>query len=403
MTTRWDHVFIAVLGGVAAALHVGKVPPALPLLREELLLDLIVAGWLMGQVSLMGGLLGLVVGRGADYLTPRSSMALSLSLLIFGSTAGALSSSAMGLFASRVMESFGLILAVVSAPALITTATVSKDRGLAFAAWAGWLPMGVGAMMLASPPLLTAFGWRGAWLAAAAATVVPLAALLLSRPAVSLSKTGTKLSLLEGAKLTASLPTSWLLAGMFLLYSASFMSVFGFLPTMLIEETNLTLTTASLLTAVAVMSNVPGNFAGGILLRRGAPRWALVAAAFSLLSLSAFAVFASGLPLLVRYLAALIYAAAGGLLPAAIMSALPGYAARPDLVSTISGFVMQGTNLGQFLGPLLLASIVSRGGWTAAPYYVTATAMVGVSLALIFRHSEMRQSAPNEEENEGVA
>ena len=389
MTTRWSHVTIAVLGGVAAAVHVGKVPPALPLLREELQLDLVAAGWLMGLVALMGGLLGLVMGRLADRVTHRRAMILSLVLLTCGSMAGLFAHSATMLFASRIVEGFGLILAVVAAPALITSATEARDRGLAFAIWAAWLPVGVGGMMLVSPVLLPVYGWRGAWIAAALFTLIPLAALLLCRPVSSVTGATPPSSLLDGARLTVALPTTWLLGGMFLLYAASFMSVFGFLPTMLIEESGLALGTASAMTAIAVLANVPGNIAGGYLLRHGARRWALIVIAFFLLSLSAFAVFASELPLTIRYTAALIYAATGGLLPASIMSALPAYAARQDLVSTISGFVMQGTNLGQFLGPLLLAAVVSAKGWAAAPYYVAATALFGILLALMFRRREI--------------
>lgn len=389
MTTRWSHVTIAVLGGVAAAVHVGKVPPALPLLREELQLDLVAAGWLMGLVALMGGLLGLVMGRLADRVTHRRAMILSLVLLTCGSMAGLFAHSAAMLFASRIVEGFGLILAVVAAPALITSATEARDRGLAFAIWAAWLPVGVGGMMLVSPVLLPVYGWRGAWIAAALFTLIPLAALLLSRRISSVTGATPPSSLLDGARLTVALPTTWLLGGMFLLYAASFMSVFGFLPTMLIEESGLALGTASAMTAIAVLANVPGNIAGGYLLRHGARRWALIVIAFFLLSLSAFAVFASELPLTIRYTAALIYAATGGLLPASIMSALPAYAARQDLVSTISGFVMQGTNLGQFLGPLLLAAVVSAKGWAAAPYYVAATALFGILLALMFRRREI--------------
>jgi len=389
MTTRWSHVTIAVLGGVAAAVHVGKVPPALPLLREELQLDLVAAGWLMGLVALMGGLLGLVMGRLADRVTHRRAMILSLVLLTCGSMAGLFAHSAAMLFASRIVEGFGLILAVVAAPALITSATEARDRGLAFAIWAAWLPVGVGGMMLVSPVLLPVYGWRGAWIAAALFTLIPLAALLLSRPISSVTGATPSSSLLDGARLTVALPTTWLLGGMFLLYAASFMSVFGFLPTMLIEESGLALGTASVMTAIAVLANVPGNIAGGYLLRLGARRWALIVIAFFLLSLSAFVVFASELPLTIRYTAALLYAATGGLLPASIMSALPAYAARQDLVSTISGFVMQGTNLGQFLGPLLLAAVVSAKGWAAAPYYVAATALFGILLALMFRRREI--------------
>ncbi|MCF6368727.1 MFS transporter [Rhizobium halophilum] len=385
METRWREVAVAVLAGIAAALHVGKVPPALPFLRDQMGLDLVEAGWLMGLVSLMGGLLGLAVGRTADRLTPRRSMLMSLSLLALGSVLGAVSQQPAQLFATRIVEGIGLIFTVVAAPALITSATLPRDRGLAFAAWAAWLPIGVGSMMLASPFLLSLWGWRGSWIAAALLTVIPLITLARAGTSLGTALPSTEMSFIQGARLTAARSTSWLLAGMFLLYSSSFMSVFGFLPTMLIEENDVALVAASAMTATAVLANVPGNFFGGYLLRRGVKRWCLIVIAFSLLSFCAFIVFTEGLPLAARYPAALVYAAAGGLLPAAIMSALPTYAAREDLVSTISGFVMQGTNIGQFLGPLLLASVVTVYGWGAAPVFVLLTGGTGIGLAWLFR------------------
>ena len=57
-----------VLAGVTAALHVGKLPPALPVLREALGVTLLQAGFLLSLVQLAGMTCGLLVGLAADGL-----------------------------------------------------------------------------------------------------------------------------------------------------------------------------------------------------------------------------------------------------------------------------------------------------------------------------------------------
>ena len=385
--TRWGQVAVAVLSGIAAALHIGKVPPALPLLRAELGIDLAAAGWLMGLVSAIGAVCGLFIGRLTDQLTHRRSMILGLLLLTLGSLAGAFTSSVAMIFATRAIESIGLIMTVVAGPGLIASVTEPGDRPVAFAVWGVWLPVGVAVMMLASPVILGDFGWRGSWIAAALASLLPMAALAATGSS-TVAPAKPSASLMTGLRLTAGQPASWVLAGIFVTYSSSFMSVFGFLPTMLIEDMGLTLAYASVMTAAAVLANAGGNVIGGFLARLGISRWMLIAGPCVMLTLTAFAVFSSSLPLTLRYGAALLYAVSGGLIPATLMGALPVYAPRNDLVGTISGFVMQGSNIGQCAGPLLVGSIVAAHGWPAAPYFVAFTAAAGFMLALAFRRLE---------------
>jgi len=395
--TRWGHVTIAVLGGIAAALHIGKVPPAIPMLRSELGIDLVAAGWLMGLVSALGAAGGILIGRFTDYLTHRRAMILGLALLIAGSLIGALTHSQTVIFASRALESVGLIMVSVAAPGLIAASVEPRDMGLAFAFWGIWVPVGVSMMMMISPFLLPSFGWQGSWIFAALLSIVPMIALLVMRVPEQQNTGHPATSLLTAVKLTASRPVSWILSGIFAVYSASFMSVFGFLPTLLIEEMGISLTAASILTALAVLANGAGNLLGGVFARWGAPRWVLIGGPCVMLSLMAFIVFGHSIPLWMRYGASVLYAVSGGVLPATVMGSLPVYAPRRDLVGTFSGFVMQGSNIGQVFGPMLLASIVAASGWQGAPFYIAAATGLGLLLALYLRQIERRiAAAPRE-------
>ncbi len=58
--------WIVILAGVAAALHVAKLPPALPVLQRELGISLVEAGFLLSLVQLGTMTLGVVAGLTAD-------------------------------------------------------------------------------------------------------------------------------------------------------------------------------------------------------------------------------------------------------------------------------------------------------------------------------------------------
>ncbi|MFI4927598.1 MAG: MFS transporter, partial [Burkholderiales bacterium] len=74
MKRRIDPALVVVLAGISAALHVGKLPPALPVLRESLHIGLVQAGFLLSLVQLAGMTLGLAIGAAADSLGPRRTM-----------------------------------------------------------------------------------------------------------------------------------------------------------------------------------------------------------------------------------------------------------------------------------------------------------------------------------------
>ncbi len=59
-----DPAVLVILAGVCAALHVGKLPPALPVLRDALGVSLLQAGFLLSMVQLAGMSLGLAIADG---------------------------------------------------------------------------------------------------------------------------------------------------------------------------------------------------------------------------------------------------------------------------------------------------------------------------------------------------
>lgn len=394
--TAWGRVAILVGAGVAGAWQVGKGSAALPVLRVELTLSLLAAGWVLSIFNAVAVLTGSFAGAVADMIGHRRLLLGGLVIAGLASLAGSLSQAANFLLLTRLLEGVGYLIILVSAPALVVRSTAPRDMDISLGIWGAFMPLGTSTMMVLSPWLIEAFGWRGLWrvngLALLAYTgLVWLTTRDLVRTAGQRVAPGWPGRLLRDITTTATTRGPLVLALCFGAYALMFLAVMGFLPTMLVEDEGYSLLAATGLTALVVFVNAPGNVLGGWLLRRGAPRWLLVASVFIIMGFTGFGIYAESLPDLLRYGLCLTFFFIGGILPGVAMAGAAKLAPRPDLVSTSNGLIMQGSNLGTTLGPPLLALIVSSGGgWGRAPWLLAGAAVVGLLLSLALRPLERR-------------
>ena len=63
---RVPPAFVVIAAGIVAALHIGKMPPAIPVLRDALGVGLVEAGFLLSMVQMAGMLGGVFIGLAAD-------------------------------------------------------------------------------------------------------------------------------------------------------------------------------------------------------------------------------------------------------------------------------------------------------------------------------------------------
>ncbi|MGH8742047.1 MAG: MFS transporter, partial [Burkholderiales bacterium] len=90
-----------------------------------------------------------------------------------------------------------------------------------------------------------------------------------------------------------------------------------------------------------------------------------------------------------RYALVLLFSMSAGVIPACIFAGLPVHARTPQHIATGNGIVMQASNIGQFLGPLLLAWIASRfGGWSVALWPMLGFAALAALLGLVLGRIE---------------
>ncbi len=389
-STDWIVVYLSIAAGIVAALQIGKVPPAIPALQLELRLSLVQVGWLASIFNVIGAVGGVLIGGLADRFNYRRALIFAVILLMAGSLFGTYTSSAIPLFISRVCESFGLVVVAVSAPRLITAHTRPEDRSLALGAWSIYIPTGFAIGMVMGSVLMPWVGWRGLWLANALILFAYLSVFyLLTSPAAQAEHRAGTSPWMHNVRTVMRTPALWLLAGIFSCYTVQWFALTTWMPTFLTQSANYSVAASALAGALIVAINVTGNLSGAWLLHRGVAPWRLIAVALLLMALCAYGIFATDTSPLWKIAQAILFSAAGGLLPAALLSTVALHAPSTSHIGTANGFVVQGSHIGILAGAPLLAGVVSAtGGWQHTWWLMAAMGAIGLTLALVLRQQQ---------------
>jgi hypothetical protein len=83
------------------------------------------------------------------------------------------------------------------------------------------------------------------------------------------------------------------------------------------------------------------------------------------------------------FLLCILFSAVGGLIPATLISSAPLLAPSAALAPVVIGLVMQGSNLGQVIGPVAVAGAIGVYGWAAAAGIVLIAALIATVAASV--------------------
>jgi len=379
---------VVLAAGVATALHLGKLPPAVPVLQGELGMTLVQAGWLLSLVQFAAMCLGLVIGMVADGFGPKRSMVLGLTVLSGAGVASGFTHDVAGLLGLRVLEGLGLLLSVVPAPDLLRRSVPAAGLTRALGAWGAYVPVGTAIGMLVGPRVLVAASWPVWWWVVAGTTAVMALAVLVWVPADPRRPPGAAPVRWQArARHTVTARGPWLGALAFCVYAAQWMAVIGFLPT-LYAASGWVGATGAVLTALVTLGNAAGNIGAGLLSHRGwsATRllvWGFGGQAIGT-ALAFMPVFAPWPPL--RVAGALAFSTLGGLVPGTLFGLAPRLAPSAETVSTTVGFIQQWSSAGQVVGPPIAAAVAGLvGGWQWTWALSLACCLAGIALALRIR------------------
>ena len=394
---RVPPAFIVIIAGMVAALHIGKIPPAIPVLRDALGVSLVEAGFLLSMVQMAGMLGGVFIGLAADGFGLRRSMLLGQLVLVSASLTGAWATQPAELLVLRALEGLGFLLVVLPVPSLIRQLVPPSRLALHLGLWGTYMATGTSLVLAGGPVLMAVVGWQGLWVILAVVSLAVAGWLLRRVPSdqarraaaagvATTSPTASAAARVQWSQrlrdtITRSGP--WRVAIIFAMYSSQWLAVIGFLPS-IYAQAGLSGQLAGLLTAFACLVNVTGNVAAGRLLHRGVCARHLLYAGFVAMGLTAFVAFS---PLtaeapVVRYLAVVIFSAVGGLIPATLFALAVHVAPNEHTISTTVGWMQQCSSTGQFLGPPLVAWVAGvAGGWQWTWVITGVASVVGLVLA----------------------
>lgn len=377
-----------IAAGVIAALHIGKIAPAIPVLQQALGLTLVEAGFLLSMVQLAGMLLGVLLGLAADGLGLRRSMVIGQLTLCAASLAGLWARAPVELLLLRAVEGVGFLLVVLAAPSLIRQLVPQRQLSSFLGLWGAYMPAGTALALLGGPLFMAAWSWQ-AWWGLLGALSGAMAAWLVRGVPDDRARAGmpaparAAAHLRHNLRLTLTSRGPWLVALAFAMYSSQWLAVVGFLPSVY-ARAGVGAAAAGALTALVCAANIIGNVAAGRLLRQGPRAQRLLYLGFGGMALAAWLAFgpvlgdAPGL----RYAAVWLFSAAGGMVPATLFSLVVRLAPNAQTVSTTMGWVQQCSAAGQFLGPPLVAWLAARaGGWHVTWVVTGVAALAGLWLA----------------------
>ena len=388
--------WIVIGAGVAAALHVGKLSPALPVLDEDLGVTLLQAGFLLSLVQLAGMTLGLLVGLSADTLGLKRSMVAGLLLLTLASLIGGWARDAQTLLLLRAVEGLGFLLVSMPAPSLIRHLVLPERMSSMLGLWGAYMPLGTALALLCGPLVIQLTNWPFWWWLLAAMTLVMAVWVMRWVPAdqrhalASAVNDAQASGWLNRLQQTLRAPGPWLVALSFAMYSGQWLAVIGFLPT-IYAQAGVAGGLSAVLTALVAGVNMVGNIASGRLLSRGVKPQVLLYIGFSVMGLGTLLAFAvwpmsadgTGLPAVLRFVAVLLFSMLGGMIPGTLFSLAVRLAPGAGTVSTTVGWMQQWASFGQFVGPPLVAWVASRvGGWHWTWSVTVLCSLAGLWLAM---------------------
>lgn len=383
LPTSWAGVALGTFGGMSAALQIGKVAATLPLIRDEFGAGLTLLATYVALISLVGAVGGIAFGTISARIGPRRVGMAGLVLVAAGSALGAASGSLALLMATRVVEALGFALTVTSMPAYVQSHAAARDRSLALGIWSTWMPLGIALMMVIGFAGIDALGWRGIFLVCA---VIPAcAAVLLARDAAGERRrpaprvTGHRLRhLLRGQIL--------LTAGIFTGFSAAYLAITAFLPTVLVDSFGMPAAQAALVGFLAAIALLPFNVLAGWLVQRGLDRRMLHLVSLAGMTASAAILLTPSFGQPACIAAAIAFGAFSGAAPGIIWASIPLLAPDPADAPLVSGTFFQSAGIGQVLGPLISgAAVEAGGGWSAALWAVCAILAFSAVLAIRIR------------------
>jgi len=381
--TDWKRVAVAIFAGVMAAALIGKFPSNLPAIQAEFQISSAMAGTLAAMFSIIGAVFGAVTGSYSDRIPARYTVKVGMVALIAEGVIGALATNVEMILSAHFIGGFGLIAVTVTLPRMIRQFTSEEDRRVGLGLWGTFMPTGIVIAMLISLAVKPDGDWRTVWLIIAAIQVVYLLIFYsvfrqpLRHGAVEVNHTGA-----NPLAIAARLPAAWLLGLTFICYTIQWFTVMIWLPTLFLDILGVSLDWATLGAAAVIAANILGNILGTLYLKYFHRRVFLIMGVFISTFALMYATFEIAETGTTKLALMFLFSMAGGAIPPALLEGASAMAPKPTLIGTMSGFTIQGSNLGAVIGPPAMGLFHDiSGSWSAMWQLSLIASSIGIVMA----------------------
>jgi predicted MFS family arabinose efflux permease len=378
----WAVTIVIVFASIVVAMSRFKVPPILPVLMDDLHLDMVMGGWLMSVYSVTAIMLAIPAALLLGRLGAKVTGLIALGCTLAGNLVGAVAPNATWMLVGRVVEGISLGLITVVAPAVISMWFARQDRGLPLGIWTTWVPVGNVLAFTLAPRLLDAFGWRASWWLSAllAAIAFLLYALVVTTPPRLAQR--DRYAALPPRKLLFK-PTIWLLSLAFGALGFSLMSYNTWAPTFLHDTLQIDAASASFYASLLFLAGIPANIIAGWVQNRSRNRNTLLTAVFVVATLLFFWSFRlESAAIVVPYMVVLGFVC--NWIPTSIFTLAPDTMPGIQLAGLAVGIVTIGAQAGALFGPPAVGFVVSNGAWTAGSTLLVIVMAAGAVAAVTY-------------------
>ena len=153
-------LFIVTVAGIITSLMMSAVHIALPVMGKELSMDAVVLGWVITTMTLPQVAVLLAAGRFADIYGRKKVFLAGMILFTVSSALCAISSSAVMLIVSRILQGVAGGMAFGTLMAIVTSVFPGEERGRAIGMVTGAVFVGLAAGPFYGGVLTEQLGWR---------------------------------------------------------------------------------------------------------------------------------------------------------------------------------------------------------------------------------------------------
>jgi MFS transporter, CP family, cyanate transporter len=358
MEHAWRRIAWLYALGVLAAAQLGKMSALAPLIANDLVISLTMAGILISLLEIGGATLGFAAGLLVDRLGVARVLRIGIALLVVANLGESLSPSLTMLIAWRICEGAAYLSIVIAAPLLIFRTAQVHSRTVALALWSSFVPVGFALGAMGSGLIADLFSWRAA--ALVWAVIAGLMALFSSRMAFAPSPSGDKRRLV--------LPNwrIWALTLAFGCWASFAVGTIALLPSFLVDRVGASARMAGLVGGLSAFISVLGVALAAWLRHHGARTGAWMTVSIVVPALMLFGVFNDAAGIVQVTVLMLALNTISGVYSGLAFALLPVLARTDAEMAVANGLTLQLGATGSLLGPPLFAACVEQWGWAGA-------------------------------------